>query len=142
GRLRRRPRAPGHRPPPAGGAVNTLARLWRSGTGRFGIIVVAVIVATAVVSLFWTPFDPRSVDTEARWAGPSWPHLLGTDNTGRDILSLIMVGARTTVLVALGAGVVATAFGIVLAALGALTPRWTQEAVAVLIDILVAFPVL
>src|SRR5690606_18918535 len=43
---------------------------------------------------------------------------------------------------AVGAGIVATLFGLALAALGALTPRWTRESVAVLIDILVAFPVL
>lgn len=122
--------------------MTVMARLWRSSTGRFGLVVVAAILLTAIVSLVWTPFDPRSIDSSARWAGPSWPHLLGTDNTGRDILSLIMVGARTTVFVAVGAGIVATLFGLALAALGALTPRWTRESVAVLIDILVAFPVL
>ncbi|MBF0816312.1 ABC transporter permease [Microbacterium paludicola] len=122
--------------------MNTLSRLWRLSTGRFGLIAVAVIGITAIASLFWTPFDPRSVDIAARWGMPGWPHLLGTDGTGRDILSLLMVGARTTILVAVGAGLVATAVGILLAALGALTPRWTREAVAVLIDILIAFPVL
>ena len=114
--------------------MNTLSRLWRLSTGRFGLIAVAVIGITAIASLFWTPFDPRSVDIAARWGMPGWPHLLGTDGTGRDILSLLMVGARTTILVAVGAGLVATAVGILLAALGALTPRWTREAVAVLID--------
>ncbi|OCG74229.1 ABC transporter permease [Microbacterium sediminis] len=122
--------------------MSTVSRLWRSSTGRFGLIVLAAIVLCALVSLFWTPFDPKSIDTTARWLGPSWPHLLGTDSTGRDILSLLMTGARTTIFVAVGAAVVATLFGIVLAALGALTPRWTRETIAVLIDILIAFPVL
>jgi peptide/nickel transport system permease protein len=117
-------------------------RLWTLGTGRFGAIVVAIIALTAVVSLFWTPFPPMSVDPAARWAPPGWPHLLGTDGTGRDILSLLMAGARTTVVVAVGAGVVATVLGVLLAALGSLTTRWVREATAVLIDILVAFPVL
>jgi len=122
--------------------MTTFRRLWRSSTGRFGLIVLGLIVAIAVLSLFWTPFDPRATDTSARWSGPGWPHLLGTDNTGRDILSLVMVGARTTIFVAVGAAIVATLVGVVLAALGALTPRWTRETVAVLIDILIAFPVL
>lgn len=120
----------------------TLARLWRLSTGRFGLIVIGVVALTAAVSLVWTPFDPKTVDVAARWGMPGWPHLLGTDGTGRDILSLVMTGARTTVLVAAGAGVVATAVGVLLAVAGALTPRWTREAVAVLIDILIAFPVL
>jgi peptide/nickel transport system permease protein len=122
--------------------VSTLGRLWSLSTGRFGLIVVGAVVLTALVSLAWTPFDPKSVDIAARWGMPGWPHLLGTDGTGRDILSLVMTGARTTVLVAAGAGIVATAVGILLAAAGALTPRWTREAIAVLIDVLIAFPVL
>jgi peptide/nickel transport system permease protein len=119
-----------------------LGRLWRSGTGRFGMLVVAVIALTALVSLVWTPFDPIRADASARWLAPSWPHLLGTDGSGRDILSLLMAGSRTTVSIAVGAGVIATLLGIALAALGALTARWLRETVAVLVDILIAFPVL
>ena len=119
-----------------------LGRLWGTPTGRFGIIVVAVIALTAIVALFWTPFDPQASDIGDRWLPPSWPHLLGTDDTGRDILSLLMAGARTTVFVSVGAGIVATLVGIALAALGALTARWMRETVAVLVDILIAFPVL
>lgn len=119
-----------------------LDRLWRTPTGRFGIIVVAVIALTAILSLFWTPFDPQESNISDRWLPPSWPHLLGTDDTGRDILSLLMAGARTTVFVSVGAGIVATIVGIALAALGALTARWVRETVSVLVDILIAFPVL
>lgn len=119
-----------------------LARLWTTATGRFGLIVVALIALTALVALFWTPFDPQASEIRDRWLPPSWPHLLGTDDTGRDILSLIMAGARTTVFVSVGAGLVATLVGISLAALGALTARWLRETVAVLVDILIAFPVL
>ena len=119
-----------------------LRRLWGLSTGRFGIIVIIAVVVTAIVSLFWTPFDPQRVDIADRWAPPGWPHLLGTDGSGRDILSLIMAGARTTVIVAVGAGIVATVIGIALAALGALTARWLRESVAVFVDILIAFPVL
>lgn len=122
--------------------MRTLRRLWGIGTGRFGILVVAVILLTAILSLVWTPFDPGTVDARARWTDPSWPHVLGTDGSGRDLLSLLMAGARTTVVVAVGAGVVASVLGLALASLGALTARWVRESVAVLVDILVAFPVL
>ncbi len=119
-----------------------LGRLWALWTGRFGIIVIVAVVVTAIVSLLWTPFDPQQVDIANRWSTPSPAHPLGTDGSGRDILSLIMAGARTTVIVAVGAGIVATVIGIALAALGALTARWVRESVAVFVDILIAFPVL
>lgn len=119
-----------------------LGRLWGVSTGRFGLVAVLVVALVALVASVWTPFDPQHVDISARWSPPGWPHVLGTDASGRDIASLLLVGARTTVWVALGAGVIATLVGIVLASLGALTPRWTRESVAVLVDILVAFPVL
>jgi len=122
--------------------VSTLKRLWNLGTGRFGILIVVLLVITAVVSLVWTPFDPAAVDARARWLSPSWPHVLGTDNNGRDIASLLMAGARTTIVVAVGAGMVASVLGLALAALGSLTARWIRESIAVLVDILIAFPVL
>jgi peptide/nickel transport system permease protein len=53
-----------------------------------------------------------------------------------------MSGARTTVFVAVGSAVIAGVFGIILASVGALTARWVRESVAVLVDILIAFPVL
>jgi peptide/nickel transport system permease protein len=121
---------------------NWLRVLWGSATGRFGLITVLVIALVALLSVFWTPFNPFDANVRDRWAAPSWPHLLGTDNTGRDILSLVMAGTRTTVFVSVGAGIVATVVGIALAALGALTARWVRETVAVLVDILIAFPVL
>lgn len=119
-----------------------LRALWSSATGRFGVIVVLVVALVALISLFWTPFNPLDANVRDRWAAPGWPHLLGTDNTGRDILSLVMAGSRTTVFVSVGAGIVATLVGVLLAALGALTARWIRETVAVLVDILIAFPVL
>jgi peptide/nickel transport system permease protein len=119
-----------------------LARLWSLSTARFGLIVLLVVLLTALVSLFWTPFDPQHVDIPDQWLAPGWPHLLGTDGTGRDILSLLMVGAQVTVLVAVGSALVATVIGVALAALGALTTRWLRETVAVAVDILIAFPVL
>ncbi|MBA8816588.1 peptide/nickel transport system permease protein [Microbacterium halimionae] len=121
---------------------NWLAHLWALSTGRFGLVVAGLVTATAIVSSFWMPFDPQNVDIAVRWSTPSWLHVFGTDGTGRDILSLIMAGSRTTVFVAVGAGVIATVLGLALAALGALTPRAIRETVAVFVDILIAFPVL
>lgn len=119
-----------------------LRRLWSLTTGRIGLVVVALVVLSALVSFFWTPFDTQKVDIPNKWASPGWPNVLGTDNSGRDILSLLMAGARTAVWVAVGAGIIATLVGLLLAALGALTAHIVRESVAVLVDVLIAFPVL
>ncbi|MEQ6249302.1 ABC transporter permease [Sulfitobacter sp. HNIBRBA3233] len=61
----------------------------------------ALFIVAALVSFVWTPFSYTGMDIPARLQPPGWTHLLGTDHFGRDILSLIMVGARTSIAVAL-----------------------------------------
>lgn len=111
-----------------------------SPQGAFGVGWLALVVAVAVVSRFWTPLDPFATDPYTAWAPPSPAHLFGTDSVGRDIFSYVAAGSATTVVVALCAGVVALVVGVSLAALGSLTSRWVRESVSVLIDILIAFP--
>lgn len=116
--------------------------VFRSVPGLFAVIVLSLVVATAVVSLFWTPLDPNAADISIAWQSPSWHHLLGTDGSGRDTLSRLMIGAQVTIIVALGAAVFAGALGLMIAITGALGYRWIREPVAVLIDVLIAFPTL
>jgi peptide/nickel transport system permease protein len=66
-----------------------------------GVLLSAVFVLAALVSFVWTPFDAEALNIPARLQSPNATHLLGTDHFGRDILSLIMVGARTSIAVAL-----------------------------------------
>jgi peptide/nickel transport system permease protein len=119
-----------------------LRELLRRPAGLFGAVVLVLLVAAAVVSSFWTPQDPFAADPFRRWLAPSAAHLFGTDGAGRDIFSYVLAATRTTVLVALLSSVVAGLVGLVLASIGALGPRWVREPVAVLIDVLIAFPVL
>ena len=68
---------------------------------RIGITLVMTIIAVAIISLVWTPYDVISVDIASKLEPPSFAHPLGTDHFGRDVLSMIMVGARSSLLVAL-----------------------------------------
>lgn len=117
-----------------------LGALLRSPGGLIGSAVLLALVAAALVSLVWTPYDPSRADAYNSFLPPSTEHLLGTDNSGRDILSRLLVGAQTTLLVAVGSAAVAAVVGVGLGLLGSLTPRWTRESVTVLIDVLIAFP--
>lgn len=119
-----------------------IRRLVARPTGVFAVMVLGMLVVLAAVSLVWTPQDPFRTDPFRQWSGPSAAHWFGTDASGRDIASYLLAGTRTTVLVALGSGVIASVVGIVLTAVGSLTARWVREGTAVLLDILVAFPTL
>ncbi|GAA3337751.1 ABC transporter permease subunit [Curtobacterium pusillum] len=119
-----------------------IRRLVSRPTGVFAVVVLGLLVVLAVVSLFWTPQDPFRADPFHQWEAPGPAHWFGTDASGRDIASYLLAGTRTTVLVAVGSGVIASAVGIVLTAIGSLTARWVREGMAVLLDILVAFPTL
>jgi peptide/nickel transport system permease protein len=66
-----------------------------------GIALTSVFVLAALVSFIWTPYDHTSLNIPDKLQAPSTVHLLGTDHFGRDILSMIMVGARTSIAVAL-----------------------------------------
>ena len=65
--------------------------------GLIGGLLIALLLAVAILGLFWTPFDPTKLSFTARLAAPSAQHWLGTDEFGRDVLSRLMIGARASV---------------------------------------------
>jgi len=105
-----------------------------------GAALTGLVVLAALVSFVWTPHDPREIDIALQLLGPSVDHWLGTDRNGRDIASMILVGARYTlavgaVAVAIGAGT-GVAFGLLASAKGG----WTEEIIMRLADFSFAFP--
>ena len=64
-----------------------------------GAVVVALFVVVSVVAPWIAPYDPLLQDYTAAFQGPSWPHWLGTDSFGRDMLSRILYGARISFVV-------------------------------------------
>ncbi|MFT6273906.1 MAG: peptide/nickel transport system permease protein, partial [Dinoroseobacter sp.] len=63
----------------------------------------AIFSLAALISFLWTPYDVTTLDIAGKLAEPSAQNLLGTDHFGRDILSMLMVGARISIAVALAA---------------------------------------
>jgi peptide/nickel transport system permease protein len=75
-----------------------------------GAVLTAVFAAAAALSLVWTPYDVEDLAIAARLAPPGGGHPLGTDHLGRDMLSMLMAGARTSIavaLIAVGIGIAA-----------------------------------
>jgi peptide/nickel transport system permease protein len=65
-----------------------------------GFVLSAMFIVLALVSFVWTPFDPTRLDIAGKLRGPSLEHWFGTDHFGRDMFSMIMVGARVSIAVA------------------------------------------
>lgn len=65
-----------------------------------GFALSALFIALALVSFIWTPFDPTKLAIADKLKGPSLEHWFGTDHFGRDMFSMIMVGARVSIAVA------------------------------------------
>ncbi|MDW5593400.1 ABC transporter permease [Conexibacter stalactiti] len=104
------------------------------------LAIVAALVVVALAGPWLAPQDPDSVDLLAALQPPSSAHLLGTDGSGRDILSRLLTGARSSLLAPLVVTVVATLLGSVLAIVGAWRGGWVDGVVARLLDVLFSFP--
>ena len=109
---------------------------------RIGPVLLAGIVLAALVSLVWTPWPVDAIDVADRLQSGSAAHPLGTDQLGRDLLTLLMAGARPALGVALVGLLIGFGGGIPLGLLAAARPGWTDELVARAMDILFAFPAL
>ncbi|MBP6559515.1 MAG: ABC transporter permease [Burkholderiaceae bacterium] len=105
-----------------------------------GAVLSLLLVFTATLSLVWTPWSPYEMDLPHKLLPPSAAHWLGTDVYGRDVASLLLVGARSSILV----GVVAVGIGLVVGtALGLLAAArrgWMEETIMRLSDFTLAFP--
>ncbi len=105
-----------------------------------GIIIVSLIVIMAIVSFFYTPYDPNKMHIRDRLKPPSAKHLLGTDQYGRDILSRIMKGAVNSIFVGILSVGVGLLFGLFFGAIAAYFGGWKDEIIMRIMDVLYGFP--
>lgn len=105
-----------------------------------GAVLVSLLVLMALVSLFWTPWPPNGIDIPERLLHPGLHHWLGTDQYGRDVLSMIMAGAQTSITVGILAVVIGVGFGVLLGAVAAAQPGFVEEALMRFADFSFAFP--
>jgi peptide/nickel transport system permease protein len=114
-----------------------LSRSFRLGAG-----LTLLFLFAALLSLAWTPFDPAAMQIADKLQLPSPTHWLGTDHLGRDVLSAIMSGARTSLGVALVAVGLGLAGGVPLGLWAAARQGWVDEIVMRGNDLIFAFPAL
>jgi peptide/nickel transport system permease protein len=105
-----------------------------------GISISGVLLLTIVLGLLWMPYDPNAIDLAHPLGPPGSHHWFGTDEFGRDVLSRAMLGARISVLISLGAVVLALAAGTVLGVMTGYLRGWTDRLLMMLTDAMLAFP--
>lgn len=107
-----------------------------------GAIIVSVIAFMALISFFWTPYLVTDLPVANRLQSPSMIHILGTDHFGRDIFSMIMVGSRNSIAVALVAVGIGIVVGVPLGCIAAAKGGWIDETLMRFNDVVFAFPAL
>lgn len=107
----------------------------------FGGTLCLIVIAAALLSFLWTPYDVTLMDIPNKLQTPSPAHWFGTDHFGRDIFSMIMVGARTSLAVALVAVVIGMGLGVPLGLWAASNKGgWVDEIIMRGNDLVFAFP--
>ena len=114
----------------------------RQPLGTFGLAIVIVMFGAGLFAEWIAPFDPEEIDFSAMMQAPSWVHLLGTDQLGRDIFSRLVFGARTELIVGFSAAFAGGAIGLVLGVSSAYFGGWFDHIFQRVLDVLMAFPLI
>lgn len=120
----------------------SIFRAARANRGlMIGLVLTCVFAGAAILSFLWVPYNVETLNIANKIKLPSWQHWLGTDHFGRDILSMIMVGARTSIAVALVAVGIGMGLGIPLGLMAAArSGSWLDEIIMRGNDLVFAFP--
>jgi len=110
--------------------------------GAIGAAIILGMVALALAANYISPYDPVLNDFAAMLSAPSQQHPLGTDAFGRDVLSRLIYGSRTALLVGLGASIIGTLFGAVIGVTSAYFSGRVDLYIQRLMDILLSFPLI
>lgn len=104
------------------------------------LAILGIAVLAAVLAPWVTPYDPTATNFDAIYLRPAPAHWLGTDQLGRDLLSRIISGARSTLLGSIALLALATAIGVVIGITAAWYRGWVDTLLARITDVMFAFP--
>ncbi len=108
-----------------------------------GLVVVILLVLMAIFANVLAPYDPvNEIFRGKRGVGPEEGHLLGFDHIGRDLLSRLIYGSRIALIVGISSTAIAVVIGVAVGAIAGYFGGWVDELLSLLIDTLMAFPLL
>ncbi|MFK3825551.1 ABC transporter permease [Pseudomonas yamanorum] len=103
-------------------------------------VFVALLLLAAVVPQWLAPYDPLEASARLAFQAPSNVYWLGTDENGRDVLSRLIYGVRSSLFMGIAATALGLAWGTLLGLIAGLGPRWLDGALMRGIDVLLSFP--
>lgn len=106
-----------------------------------GSLLIIFITIITIISLIYTPYDPTIMAIRQQFTAPSSTHILGTDQYGRDLLSRIMVGGQTSLLIAVVSVSTGMLIGTILGAIAGYYRGWLDELLMRAADVMYAFPI-
>ena len=118
-------------------------RFTRNPAALIGAMIVISVVIAAIFAPLLAPSPESSgsfVDFRNRHMAPSWDHLMGTDNVGRDMFSRVLYGYRVSLGLVIGVLGIAVPFGVVLGLVAGYFGGWTETVVMRFTDIMLALP--
>jgi peptide/nickel transport system permease protein len=119
-------------------------RAWRRLRQRksaiFGLVVILLLIGLAVFAPYVAPFDPAQQSWTAVRKPPTWTHLFGTDESGRDLLSRVIFGARASLLAGLVSITIALAAGVPIGLLAGYREGWADALISRITDAMLACP--
>jgi peptide/nickel transport system permease protein len=125
---------------PVGHRRGFRGRWYRTPSFVAGSSILGTIVLLALLAPLVTGFDPTAQDLSHTLQGPSWHHLLGTDDLGRDTWTRLVYGARTDLQVAFLAVLFPFTIGTVLGLLAGYYGGWVDSITSWFVNVVVAFP--
>ena len=108
----------------------------------FGLVIILLFLITAAFGPLFSPYDPIAQQLKQTLANPSAQHLLGTDYLGRDMMSRLIYGARSSLLVGVVALGIAAIIGMVGGLLAGYYGGWVNAVIMRIVDALMAFPMM
>jgi peptide/nickel transport system permease protein len=121
---------------------SALVRLLKQPAAAVAAVVVALLVISAIAAPLIAPYSPTAIEFTHLFAAPSWAHLFGTDELGRDLLTRVLYGGRTSLEIAAAATAIAMIVGTLWGFVAAFREGWTGEVLMRTADAAMAMPVI
>ena len=119
-----------------------IGRLIRTPRALFGAVVILVVLIGALGAGWLMPFDSEDMDFDSLLLDPSWPHVLGTDQLGRDTFSRLILGSQVALQVSIGAVGLGLLLGVPLGLVSVTIGGWVDDVIMRIMDAIVVFPAL